>query len=122
MGILQPVTDPAHARDHGGILRVALDDAAEAKHEVVDRPGSGILVVAPDVGEDLVAADRPSLSLDQEPEQLALLVRELGGPPVDLGLETRESDERAADPDLAGPGFERARLSAFRTRSRSSLK
>src|SRR5215204_1398108 len=102
------VADPPNGHDRGRVLELPPQLAD------MDVDGAGVTRerIAPDALEQLVPGEHEAVVIEQLPEQVELLWRELDVLPVDLHLTPARVDQQGAVPDLR-----RLRLAALRGRA-----
>ena len=86
VSVAKLVADAPHGSDERGLGGIELDFCTELVDEVVDGARRTLVVVAPDLVEDLVAAQDPAAVLDQVAKQPELPVGDLDVLAVDTEL------------------------------------
>ena len=107
---LEPVAEPANRHQVHGLGRVGLHLRPQAVDEVVHDPAVTGVAVAPDVAQQVVAADHPLAGADQLGEQLVLRRAQRDDPLADLdlgGVRTQPDlaalQQAVVDLDVVGP-------------------
>ena len=117
----QLIAAPVYCNDVSGSVGAGLELRPQLGDVVVHRARDGELVVAPDVAEQLLAADDFIAMGDQIAQQLELARRERDppSPPRDETLPQRR--DVAEDELVAGGQCQSSRRTCARTRASSSL-
>src|SRR5690606_5903048 len=98
LGRVEPVADVAHRADQLLVLRAEL--GAQAPHVHVHGAGAAVVVVAPDLLEQLGAGEHAARVLHEVLEELELLVREVDGAAAQPGRVPARVDRELARGDL----------------------
>src|SRR6266850_1154061 len=97
---LEPVPVPAHGEEVARFLRVHLQLDPQRPDEVVHRPRGALVLRSPAARKDVVAAQRPPVGGEEEPQHLELLGAHLDrravsrdGLPLQVDLHLTELDQ-----------------------------